>query len=190
MGGSTTGRMESLTSIFPRRLAAATGAWRCAPIGAWVIRGLASALDISAGAFGEWTALRVVNLACYLVTYLSFLVFLSSSTRYAAGRWPRGGGRGQAFCLCHRHSFFSAVRNWQRVCLARKPGSPGERRVLFGQCVRPPFRGATHGAGGARAGLGPGGWLCGEGDFSASLSRFFHPDCIFFCAAQTIAGRR
>jgi hypothetical protein len=35
-------------------------------------------------ATGEWTSLHVVNLFCFLLTYLSFLCFLSASISYAA----------------------------------------------------------------------------------------------------------
>lgn len=58
-------------------------------------------------AIGEWTALRVVNLSCFVGTYLSFLAFLSVSSRYAA--WINGredAGAGRRFVLVIGTAFF------------------------------------------------------------------------------------
>jgi hypothetical protein len=54
------------------------------------------------GPLGEWTALRVVNLLCFLGTYLSFLACLAASTRYAAWvnrREDEGAGRPFVFVI-------------------------------------------------------------------------------------------
>jgi len=86
--------------------AAGRGDWRMAMSPYWSVGYPAVLASVRwmfpPGPFGEWTALRVVNLACYLVTYLSFLVFISASTRYAAwlqGRENAGAGRPFVFII-------------------------------------------------------------------------------------------
>ncbi len=60
-----------------------------------------------AGPLGEWTALRVVNLTCWLGAYLSFLFFLSTSMRYAAWHEKQASaGTGQIFIYVIGTAFY------------------------------------------------------------------------------------
>jgi hypothetical protein len=72
--------------------AVAHGDWRLATSPYWSVGYpaiLASARWMfPPGPLGEWTSVHVVNLVCYLATYLSFLAFLSTGACYAA--WSNG----------------------------------------------------------------------------------------------------
>ncbi|MDB4793598.1 hypothetical protein OAG63_01035 [Methylacidiphilales bacterium] len=68
---------------------------------------------------GEWSALRVVNLICFLATYLGFLAFLSASSRYAA--WIGGREeteRGKLFVLIIGTGFFLLLQI-ENACVSR-----------------------------------------------------------------------